>query len=55
MLFSGGMESYAYWLTKEDILSYLHVLGYTNCIIRGINLHHKAGPTMSVLALRNVA
>ena len=53
ILFSGGNDSYAYWLTKDDILSYLRRLGFRKILIRGINMKHNAGPTMSLLASRD--
>ena len=52
MLFSGGRENYAYWLTRDDILNYLRKLGFRKIVLRGVNMNHNAGPTMSLLALR---
>ena len=51
--FSGGGESFAYWLSKDDILGYLATLGFTDITIRGINKDHAAGPTLSFLALHS--
>ena len=50
--FSGGSESFSYWLSKDDVLGYLAVLGFTDITVRGINMEHKAGPTISFLACR---
>ena len=50
--FSGGSGSFAYWLRKEDILGYLATLGFTDVGIRGTNIEHPAGPTLSFLASR---
>ena len=52
-LFSGGSDTFAYWLTKDDILGYLAKLGFNDVTVRGINMDHKAGPTISFLALRS--
>ena len=50
--FSGGSEAFSYWLSKDDILAYLAMVGFTDILIRGSNLEHKAGPTLSFLASR---
>lgn len=50
--FSGGNESYAYWLLKDDILEYLRVVGFSDITIRRVNMEHKAGPAISLLATR---
>ena len=51
--FSGGSEPFAYWLSKDDILGYLATLDFTDIIVRGIDGEHKAGPTLSFLAMRS--
>ena len=48
--FSGGNDTFAYWLRKDDILGYLAELGFTDVTIRGISRDHPAGPTISLLA-----
>ena len=48
--FSGGHDTFAYWLRKDDILAYLKELGFTNVTIRGVSMEHPAGPTISLLA-----
>ena len=52
MLFSGGRDNYAYWLDKDDILNYLKKVGFGKIVLRSIDMNHRAGPTMSLLALR---
>ena len=51
--FSGGNSSFAYWLEKDDILNFLKECGFEHVSIRGIQMKHKAGPTMSLLAERS--
>ena len=53
LLFSGGAREFAYWLRKSDILSFLELIGYRNYAVRAINMSHRAGPTMSVLAWKD--
>ena len=50
--FSGGSDSHAYWLTKDDIIGFVKRLGFTDVAVVGIGLDHPAGPTMSFLAAR---
>ena len=50
--FSGGSESYAYWLSKEDIVNYLKMVGFSDITVRGVSMEHRAGPTLSLLAQR---
>jgi len=47
--FSGGNQPFAYWLQKDDILNYLATPGFTNVVMRGVEMNHKAGPCMSFL------
>ena len=51
-LFSGGSNDFAYWLSKDDILNYLQVLGFTTTTICSMNMTHTAGPTLSFLATK---
>ena len=51
-LFSGGNAPYAYWLRKDDILEYMRKLEFSNIVVRGMNMGHRAGPTLSFLASR---
>ena len=50
--FSGGSEPYAYWLSKEDILNFMKMVGFSDITVRGVNMEHRAGPTLSLLAQR---
>lgn len=50
--FSGGSESYSYWMKKDDINFILESLGY-NKIVMGIdNPMHPPGPACFFLAMR---
>jgi len=51
--FSGGSEPYANWIRKEDIFEYLNKLGFKNIKVRGINMEHKAGPSISFMASKD--
>ena len=48
--FSGGHDTFAYWLRKDDILAYIDKLGFSEVTIRGVSMDHPAGPTLSLLA-----
>lgn len=51
--FSGGSECYANWLRKDNILGYLDKLGFKHIKIRAVDMEHKAGPCMSLLATKD--
>jgi glycosyltransferase involved in cell wall biosynthesis len=49
--FSGGMESYSYWMYREDILDSLRHFGYTSVnVLKDYQGMH--GPSFSVVAIR---
>ena len=50
--FSGGSNPFAYWLAKDDILRFVAELGLTDITVRSVASNHKAGPTLSFLAVR---
>lgn len=52
--FSGGMESYSYWLEKRDILEFLRVCGFTRIDMLFDDPHNPKGPGMWFIAHREV-
>lgn len=50
--FSGGNDTFAYWLSKEDILGFLDKVGFSEVTIRGVSVDHPAGPTLSLAATK---
>lgn len=50
--FSGGIESEPAWMEKDDILTVLRELGYTQIDILPGDPNHTAGPNFCVLATR---
>lgn len=50
--FSGGMESYSYWMYRQDILDCLRHFGYTTVKVTQEYLEHSHGPSFSVVAMQ---
>ena len=48
--FSGGQESYSYWMSKEDIMFVLASLGFDEIIMGVDNPEHPPGPAMFFIA-----
>jgi hypothetical protein len=48
--FCGGPEPWAYWLTRDDLLRALTMLGFTSVSILSEDLLHTNGPYMYVVA-----
>lgn len=51
--FSGGPQSYAYWLRKRDALGFLEMLGYDKIEILIDMDTHPAGPVLALTAERS--
>ncbi len=50
MVFSGGQDSFSYWMVRDDIMFVLDRLGYRNITIGVDNPDHIHGPAMFFLA-----
>ena len=50
MIFSGGQDAFAYWMTRDDIMFVLDCLGFHNIVIGFDNPDHVHGPAMFFLA-----
>jgi hypothetical protein len=50
--FSGGSEEHSFWLTRDDILHILKVLGYERTVIGHDEPDHVHGPSCSIVAFR---
>ncbi|MEX0865174.1 MAG: class I SAM-dependent methyltransferase [Acidimicrobiia bacterium] len=51
--FSGGPQSFAYWLRKSDLLAFLDLLGYKRISILIDSETHAAGPVLALTAERS--
>ena len=52
-VFSGGAEGFSYWMEQEDILGFLHALGFTRSEVFIDDKTNPNGPGMCLLAHRN--
>lgn len=50
--FSGGAEPYATWLTREGILGFLALRGYTDVQVELDHRNHPNGPALAIYARR---
>ncbi len=50
IIFSGGQDPFAYWMTRDDILFVLSDLGFPNIVMGFDNPDHVHGPAMFFLA-----
>lgn len=54
-VFSGGGDSFSYWLTKQDIMAFLARYGFTEITVGLDHPQNPAGPAMYFLACRPAA
>ncbi|MEZ2220990.1 class I SAM-dependent methyltransferase [Rhizobium sp. RCC_161_2] len=48
--FCGGMKDRHFWMHRDDILTLLEKLGYSDIVIRDQDLNHPGGPCFALLA-----
>jgi hypothetical protein len=53
--FCGGMKDRHFWMHRDDILTLLEKLGYSDIVIRDQNFGHSGGPCFSLLARKTHA